>query len=371
MIDNEPETEWLIQYTPPVDRHELDQVQDMLRAHQPFVSGVFFNDPYEVVSYLPRQLIWGEEYCLLVDRNVVTRWTRLVRGHVPLDHDRLAAAAMLFAQAADLLIEPGIAFYEITGIATPAEINQELEEFYIAQDAEPQTWADVALRHSDTLALQPGEIRPPRKDVDLSVPLYMWRRSYVLALKIAELHLLGGRPEYLMMRFLEWMYNDFLLGGVAVQLASYYFAPGSRRKRLLKSIESPDRKRALKGIRNAAWDLTLISEWLRRVKRSMADASSKQCWILCTFDESLRQMAQGAVSFDEYQNDLGLLEQTFAKVWNSEAAARLATILHRYQSDLGNPLRQVNHDPKGDEIDRLIELGEQTILEWKPRGGSA
>jgi len=103
----------------------------------------------------------------------------------------------------------------------------------------------------------------------------------------------------------------------------------------------------------------------------MADPSGKQCWILCTFDESLRQMAQGVVSFDEYQNDLEFLEQTFTRVWKSEAAARLARALHRYQSDRGSPLRQVNRDPKGDEIDRLIELGEQIILEWKPRGRSA
>jgi hypothetical protein len=369
MFDDEPDTEWVIQYTPPVPREDLNPVQDILRGIQPFVPGVFFEDPYEVMSYVSRQLLWREEYYVLVDRNLVTRWIGFVRGTRVCDNHRAAAAVMLFAQAADLFIEPSIAFYEVADIADTNEVNQEIDAFYTAEEATPQAWADIALGRTEILLIPAPEMRRPRKFFDLSRPLYHWRRNYVLALKIASLHLERGNPEQMMTRLLDWMYRDFLIGGPAVQLASYYFAPGAPRKKLLKSIESNDRERAIQGVKNAAWDLTLISEWLRRVKES-ADPEQKRLWLLATLDASVRNMARDVISFDDADNDLDHLEKAFAKVWNQQASSRLAKLLHRYQSDPDNPARYLHRDPNADAIDDFIAAGEGVIREWKPRRGS-
>ena len=368
MFDGEPDMECIIQYTPPVPRELLDPVQEILRTRRPFVPGVFFDDPYEVDSYLPRQMIWREEYCLLVDRNVVTRWVGLVRGQQASPAHRVAAAIMLFARCADLLVEPTLAFYEIMRVASPEEINAEIDAFYTAEEAEPTEWATIALGSANTLRIPPLELRRPRQSYDLSVPLYRWRRCYILALKIGELHLEGGKPEDLMMRLLNWMYNDYLLGGPAVQLASHYFAPGGMRKRLLKSIESPDREKALAGIQNAAWDLTLVSEWLHRVRPSIDNPREKRRWILCTLDEAVARMAADVLSFDEAEEELATLNRMFAKVWQEDTAARLANHLYEYQVDRSNPSRYLNRDPKAEAIDEFISAGESAIRAWRPPG---
>ena len=367
MFEDGPDTEWLIQYTPPVSREQLNPVQAILRGRQPFVPGVYLGDPYEVATYLPRQMMWREEYCLLVDRNIVTRWIGIVRGQAISENHKVAAAVMLFAQCADLRIDPTLAFYEIAGVATPVEINGEIDAFYTAKDFPPKDWAEIALGGTDCLPLPPLEARLPSHSFDLSLPLYQWRRCYILALKVAELHLSGGKSEDLMMRLLDWMYNDFLIGGPAVQLASYYFAPGAPCKRLLKSIQSHDRAKALEGIRNAAWDLTLISEWLHRVQHSANNPDEKRRWILCTLDESVMRMAEGVLSFDESEDDLAHLNRILAKTWKPDIAARLAKHIYRYQQNRENPSRYLNMDPKAEAIDDFIAAGESAIRAWMPR----
>lgn len=364
--DVEPDIEWLIQYTPPIAREQLDSIQDILRQIRPFVPGVYFDDPYDVASYLPRQMIGKEEFCLLVDRNVVTRWTSMVRGNEVSDQHRVAAAIMLFAQAADLLIEPSLAFHEIVGVATNEEINVEVDQFYTAEETAPDSWAAVALGTSDKLALPAEDQRRPRQSYDFSIPLYRWRRNYVLALKIAELQLKGGTPEELVMRLFDWMYHDYLIGSVGVQLASHYFAPGAPKKRLLKWINEPDREKALRGIRNAAWDLTLVSDWLRRLEPSITDPTIKQRWILCSLDDSVKRMAENLVSFDDSDDDYILLKKGFEKIWKPEVAARIVDKLRDYIRNRSSPTRYLNQDPQAKAIEEFIAAGEECVRNWSP-----
>ncbi|HEX8454001.1 MAG TPA: hypothetical protein VF647_18085 [Longimicrobium sp.] len=362
------ETEWLIQYTPPVSRSSLDRVQAILRTHQPFVPGPFLADPYDVVTYLPRQLIHREEYCLLVDRNIVTRWIGAVRGGKITPAHRAAAAVMAFAQCADLLIEPTIAFHEVVGRMSDAEIGQEIELFYTAEEILPTAWTKLALGQENSLPEPAPETRRERISHDLSMPLYRWRRSYVLALKIADLQLAGGKPEALMRLLIEWMYSDFLIGAAAVQLASHYFAPGAPRSGLLKALYSPDRQRAIEGVRNAAWDLTLIGEWLRRARQQLENPGENRRWILCTLDRSVRNMADGMLSYDESEDDLSDLIVLFSRVWRPEVAQRLATFLYKCQLDAANPSRYLNQDPKAEAIDALILEGEERVRSWTSSG---
>jgi len=371
MFDEDPDTEWLIQYTPPVPRERLDRVQEMLRAHQPFVPGVFLADPYDVVTYLPRQLLHGEEYCLLVDRNVVTRWVGAVRGSRITPAHRAAAAVMAFAQCADLLIEPALAFHELVGRFSSEEINREIDSFYTAEETPPTAWVELAFEEGDLLPQPAPESQRQRVSHDLSVPLYRWRRSYVLALKIADLQLAGGRPESLMRRLIEWMYADFLIGAAAVQLASYYFAPGAPRSGLLKALYSPDRQRAIEGVRNAAWDLTLVGEWLHRVRQSFENPAERRRWILCSLDRSIRRMADGLLSYEDPEDELSHLTDIFSRVWEPKASQRLAILLYEFQQTAANPNRYLNQDPKAEAIDAFIADGEQRIRDWSPPGHPA
>ena len=368
---DEPESEWIIQYRPPIPWPDLDRIQSILREESPFVPGVRLSEPYDVTTYLQRQLIWREEYCLLVDRNVASRWTSAVEGRQVTPEHRKAAAVLAFAQASGLLVEPNIAFYELSTHEDQAKVNREIETFYAALDLPPSKWADIALSRSSRLKTKAPDSVPDGR-WNLAEPPYAWRRSYILALKIAELHLEGGRPEELLIRLFDWMYHDFLIGAPAVQLASHYFAPGAPRRRLLKRIQSPDREQALSGIRNAAWDLTLMSEWIGKTVPKNSSGEERRVYILCTLDKAVRRLANSLVSFEEpLVPDLEKLTRIFADLWDPKFAKRLATILGEYQSGAQNPRRQLHRDPGGELMDEMIIRGESVIRNWKAPGGRA
>lgn len=365
MYDDASDLEWLIQYVPPIPREDLDQIQTVLEAEDPFIPGIFLNNPYDVVSYLPRQMIWREELCLLVDRNLVTRWIGMIGGHEATPQHRIAAAVMAFAQAADLLIEPNIAFYEMSSTFDPGHVNREIRDFYRAEHTHPMAWAAIALGRSDRMMMTEAILEREHSAFDLSRPLYIWRRNYVLALKIAEIHLQGGRPEDQMVRLLRWMYDDFLIGGPAILLASFYFAPGAPRRNLLKHIQSADRDRAIAGIRNSTWDLTLISEWLRLVKAQGPEGDGRRLYLLCTLDRAVKQMARSMISFEESETNYDLQLRALSQVWGANAAARLAAILDQYQSTATDPARHVHSDPGAEIVDLMIRQGEAVVRQWK------
>jgi hypothetical protein len=92
------------------------------------------------------------------------------------------------------------------------------------------------------------------------MPLRMWRRNYVLALKVAALALDGGQTETLVEKLFDLMYSQYVFLAPSTVLALCYFSPNSPKKGLFKQIRSRDRERAIAGIKNATWDLTLIHQ---------------------------------------------------------------------------------------------------------------
>lgn len=368
-----PEFEWIIQYIPRIPRADLDRVQASLRTSDPFVGGLFLSDPYDVTKYLPRQEINREEYTLLVDRNIVARWIETVSGRKLTAAHRQAAAVMTFAHAADFMIEPNIAFYELATHFGRSEVLRELSLFYACVNAPTASWADVALSKRDQVDLMESvPFITDSPSPDLERPLYRWKRNYILALKLAELHLHGGKPVDLMAELMRWMYDDFLIGGPALQLASFYLAPGGPRRRLLKGIESPNRDRALAGVKNAAWDLTLVSEWLRLVDPLAHDPSHKSVFILCTLDQAVLRLARSIVSFDDTPfSEEAAIFRTFATTWESKDARRLAQLLHEYQLNAAGSARALHKHQADGFIDALIAEGEAAVRSFTKPGRGA
>lgn len=71
--------------------------------------------------------------------------------------------------------------------------------------------------------------------------------------------------------------------------ATHYLAPNSERSGLLKNLRSADRERALRGIRNASWDVTLLSEWIRRAGEQK---QTNTLTLLCSLDRKLIDLAR-------------------------------------------------------------------------------
>jgi hypothetical protein len=350
----------------PLDQREVEAIAALLRGQDVFIPSFLTTDTdvYNPLTYFQQQLIAATTTILLADRNVLTRWLALLKGAVAGPEHRIVAAVMAFAQCADILIEPSLALCEAAATAGGNAANAELRQFRIADNLEPECWADVALGRSTKLSFTQQPDPPSIQSVDFDMPLRRWRRNYVIALKIAELALRGGRAESQMTELLRWMYEDFLIGGPASILAVQYLAPNSDRKGLLKNLWSPDRERAVLGVRNAAWDLTLLSDWIVRVQEQ---ERRNELSLLCSLDRKVVEFARLLTDeAPEKPTAVSPLSRIYESLWGPAAGRRLATLAESHLNDAGNPARQLNRPEEvGHYVDRLIQEGEAFIRNWK------
>jgi len=359
----------VLSYWVPIDPGDLRIIAAALREGDVFTPT--FSTPdvdlYDPVVYRDQAARFDRSTALLVDRNVLTRWIDVVRGAYPSANHRLAAAVLAFAQCAEIDIEPNIALYELAFTQGQDAATHELMAFRLADHVHPGYWAEVALDRADAIGDLPEGFPERESDLafDFTMRLRRWRRNYILALKIAELELRGGSAVDRLLELLSWMYKDFLLGGPALALAVHYLAPNSSRKRQLKGLKSRDRERAIAGVRNAAWDLTLISEWVHRVAQQESDA---RLVLLTSFDRGLHRLARSVVDVEGTSVDVeDRLRANLMDLWGDEAGRRLLYAVSDCYGSLENPDRQVHRQPAPDFIDMWTAQGEAAVREWRPR----
>lgn len=339
---------------------ELRALGAMLEADGVFVPGY---QPPPVGLYHPDAFIFDAQFeeiqtILLPDRNIASRMAKIVTG-APMDMNlRKIAAIKAFCHFLDVQIEPSIAFHELAHTQGNDVANLELARFRDADNADPYPWLDLAFGDMD--ALDPLEPQHSPECHDLAFPLRRWRRNYIAALKIAELELSGCSNLDRVLGLLSWMRNDFIIAGPAALLACVYFAPNSPpRKGLFKQLRSPNRLRAIDGVRNAAWDLTHLSEMVKKVN----EASGSQTRLLfASFDEGLRILAGLVFTVSTEDFPEKLLVEALIPWWRRAHAERIATSLVELLADLDDENRKQRQANSSVSIAEMIQHGEQLLL---------
>lgn len=304
---------------------------------------------------------------LLPDRNVISRFAQLAqRRMVRKDQQlRLSAALLAFAQCLDIEIEPLISFQELAHKQGNEEAWIELGWFRAADNAKTQDLLDLALGRQDALA---GHYRAHSEvpTLDLSKPLKRWNRNYIIALKMMELEQLASlRHVERFLRLLDWMRDDFIFGGPAALMASVYFAPNSPpRRRVFKNKNSLDREAAIAGIRNAAWDLTHLSEFVRRVNEQGHEGTTR--YMFASFDKYLRSIAALLIQHGGAQSADGALPQVLSQWWDRNDAERIVASIRQHVLRIRAPTWKAKSAPDSDFIGRLIREGELRVRENKP-----
>jgi hypothetical protein len=273
---------------------------------------------------------------------------------------------MAFAQCTNAQVEPNLALYEVAQTRGPAAAEQDHERFRIADNLPTRGWTELALGRLEQMsesyvqqAVVPGRVEP---DVDFAMPLRRWRRNYILALKLAVLELEGGNAEERMLSLISWMHRDFLLGGPAILLAAHYLAPNSNRGGLISGLRSQTRPRAIEGLKNVAWDLTYLSELLRREEEQ--DVNDEVA-VFATLDVGLRRIASSLVlPTDADPDQIPSPASPFLSLWGPTAGQRIAAHLAQVQAQTSDPSRQLNREVTPSFIDDLISSLEHRILEW-------
>jgi hypothetical protein len=298
---------------------------------------------------------------LLPDRNVASRFAQIAKGAPATDDLRQVAAVKAFCHFLDILIEPSVAFHELAHKQGNGIANEELAWFRVGDNGDAFDWFDYAIGEVDRI---PASTKLPQiGSQDLAFPLRRWRRNYIVALKIAELELSSVPNLQCMLTLLEWMHNDFIVAGPAAMLASIYFAPNSPpRKGMLKQLRSPDRQRALDGVKNAAWDITHLSDFIKKVNE--AEGGSTR-FLFASADKALHRMAKFLFEFSANGIQIERLISGLAVWWPLDQAEQIAVRIARLFEDASNPTRAIHTVQHAEFIDRMIARGEKAILGWR------
>lgn len=304
----------------------------------------------------------GERTVILPDRNLISRMAAIAEGRAryPLDKPgQLAADLMAYCQCMDLNFEPSIAFHELAHKEGNDKANRELAWFRASNDAKALSWVDISRSRAETL----GPLSPaPLTSYDLAAPLNRWKRNYIVALKIAELELSDRKPIERALTLLDWMLGDFFLAGPAAIFASMYFSPKAEKKRLMKSLRSANRHKAIDGIRNAAWDMTHLSEFARRIKK---EGNGPERFIFATGDRGLAEIAK-LIPIDAETGDLvEKLARQMSIWWPDRDVTILAKRFTAAIFDSSFRSFPADHEGIEDSISDFIMVGERTVRGWQ------
>jgi hypothetical protein len=262
---------------------------------------------------------------------------------------------MALSQAMNLDIDPGVAFHELAHRDGNAVANEELRWFRAADHGQAWGWIDIAMGRQDRLpSVIPGEPTA----LDLAAPIHRWRCNYAAALKIATLELSDETPLVKLEHLMRWMVEDFIVAGPAAMFAAMYFGPSAPRAGLLKQLNAKDRERAIAGIKNAAWDVTYISELAR--KANEADYS-EQRFLFATGDRKLASLA-ACIFVDAPDLDVlaSILAAHLAPWWGKSASAAAKTIVDAIGLANSRPAPFQDRQDLG-YVDDPIRTGEDLI----------
>ena len=304
----------------------------------------------------------GWNFVVMADRNFISRMAQACRldTDTPPDEAQLwAVRLMAFCQAMDLDLDPSTSFHELAQVQGEAAALDELAWFRAAdRSADALAWIDVALGRATSVSVPTPATRETH---DLAKPLRRWRRNYLATLKIASLELEPLSPAARYERLLDWMYDDFQLCGPAALFAAVYFS-GRRPPRMMKGLAGRDRQRAIAGVRNAAWDITYLSQFTEAVRDSEARRTRT---ILATRDDALAIVAPLTLLGPEPEDDWPSLGQALNRWWPKDIALRhaerLMACVEKVRTEGPRPL------PLGaDSINIMTSKLERRILAWRP-----
>jgi len=317
-------------YHNPLPPGDVAALQNLLRESGCFVPSFAGADSYSVETYIVQYATNRTETTFLFDRNLYSQAVALAKGCPVTEGTRVAAAAMAFASCANTQMEPNLALYEGSASGAHKAWKRDLQIFHRADDIHPTNWAALALGYAERFDCRiPGKRLQSEasKSFDPAAKLRFYGFVYPIALKMALISMAGGKSDKKMMELLDWVYNSWHFSAPALLLATRALSQDPP-KNIFKNIRSANRKKALRGIENAAWDLVYITAWFERIK---TQSEANDLTVLCSRDKLLLEVA-------ELLRDV-VLGETVSPFENAGFGKSVLDRYNAYVSDLPNPRR--------------------------------
>lgn len=344
----------LIILRPPIPTADFQQVEDVIRKADILTCFDQSVDAASAIRFVSEGMRFGTATRALIDLNIFRDILSLGRADQGRNagHRRLAAAIVLFFQAAEILVEPCMALYE-----SPSNPTVELNLFRQIDNAEPEELLEIfhGKKSRVTLADLP--------ESHLADPAFLKCLPHGTSLlEIALLKLATLLREPIsnfkrMEQFLRWSSEDFLFVQEAVVLAFHQLA-GNRPKPLLRGYSKLDPLQRLKGVENALWDTLLIREWTRRIE---SQSEKGEIWLLCSRDETLTSYARKLVVTGDEINDVEhAIKSMISSIWPTHEAKRITNLYHELIAATSDPARAFNRSGQNLDLESLrAELQER------------
>jgi hypothetical protein len=282
-----------------IDPMDLQRIEKMIRNSDTIttIRPVDIFDRYFLGDYVKETEVEKNKFFALLDRNIYTDIVAVAKSSDTKQHSpqqKVACALLAFMQLADVTIEPNIAINEY--IDSDPEHHEEavaeLRLFRAVDNLKPRILMELALGRrnkipASMLNWQEDESVEPKRGEDH----LMWKIHYGFALKMAIIDLQGKSTVAKLKSYLDWVYKEYVFINTAIIFGLVLFSK-NRFKGMLKKIGSGDKDKVLRGVRNAAWDMTVAYYWS---EKAMREKENGIFWLLCTADKALRAVATSLV----------------------------------------------------------------------------
>ncbi len=316
----------------PLQPNELDFLQTALRTAGVLVPGNYAgDDPYVLLDYLTAATVNDYEFRALFDRNLISPLVALAGGaEVPessqaQSNTRLAAGCACFCILARILIEPNISLYEYAASSGNAAAQSDARLFRVADNTDALAYLDIAMNRADRL---PPDLiehlrslpdiadrEMPEKDYERS--LTMWKPNYLYALKTVALRRAGLSSMEVALELIRWQKEEAFFtapGGMYCIAAIAHKPPKGG---MLKGILSANIASLRSGLRNAAWDMSLLQQFGRFARQPRGSL-----WSLWSTDMALREIAKALFVQDE-ESEQEKLIHFYERHWGEKDGQRL------------------------------------------------
>ena len=233
-----------------------------------------------------------------------------------------------------------MAIYEYIDSGYYEQAVNELSLFRSVDNIHPQILIDLALGRITSIpsnSLNSVRVDPIQKLKGEDI--HRWKLHYGITLKLAKIEMAGGKPYEKIEAFLRWMYTDYIFSASAIIFGLIYFSD-KRIKKMVKNLNCSDSDKFIKGIRNAAWDMTVVHYWS---KKAIENRGAGDLWLLCTEDRALKKIANFIVSTYDSNEDLKKESKALFLNYLGKKEGTKAYALHNsYISNHSNGARRTN-----------------------------
>ncbi len=350
----------------------FEPIKKILRDAKPLIASSTIEDIYCLERYMLRQE--GLNLNVLIDNNIFTRVVDLAKGNkIPTEEKkaevyRFCCAVMCFFILGRFNIEPNIALYEKASKNSHSQAIEDLYYFRVADHIHPMGYARLALGLTNEFSNK--EIQSAKKIIDGNFRdteessygklLDDWKLKYLHLLKVTALSKDTLEDTENARIFLEWITHDCSTSPGSIIFALLFFSPKrSSLPTMIKKINNGNPDTLIKGIKNAAWDLTYITKYRKLSKNQL----EQTIWFFCSNDKLLKIIAR-TLHLKEGEKIETAMHSLINYYWGNKKGNKVYKYYNAMEMaiSLDEQARIIHNRKIGFQIDQMISELESEIL---------